>query len=134
MQFHSMVDMARSPEEIQETVPTAPEPPKGPVYPWGLCLRLGDDELEKLGIDGDLPEIGDMVHLHAMAEVTSARSEKTRDAEGNEKTCRCIELQITHLAAENEDEEDGEERLSRNEARDQSRRQSMYEDDDDAEV
>lgn len=134
MQFHSMVDMARSPEEIQETMPTMPEAPKGPVYPYGLCIRLSEDELEKLGIDGDLPAIGDMVHLHAMAEVTSARAEKTREADGGEKTCRCIELQITHLAAENEDEEDGEERLSRNEARDQGRRQSMYEDGKDAEV
>jgi hypothetical protein len=138
MEFHSMVGMARSPEEVKAeaekfSMPSAASP-KGPVYPYGLCLRLDEECLDKLGIDGDLPSIGDMVHLIAMAEVTSARQEKIRDADGNEKVCRCIELQITHLSAEDEDDEDPEERRERQEARDNGRRSSFYEDDEDGEV
>lgn len=105
--FRRMIDMARSPEEVKKDLaPLAmPSPESAPSYPYGLCISLTEDELEKLGIDGDC-EIGDMIHLFAMAEVTSCSEHKTKAADGSEKTCCRIELQITHLGLEDEDREE----------------------------
>ena len=69
-------------------------------YPYGLCISLGDAEVEKLGLEDETPEIGDMIHLFCMAKVTSISED------GNGKR---IELQITHMACEDEDEENEEE-------------------------
>lgn len=105
MAFMKMVSMARSPEEIKEQMDkmtSAPEMPDGPQYPYGLCITLCDDELEKLGIDkDDMPEIGDMIHLMAMAKVTSVS--QSANSSGDQ---RRIELQITDLSCEDEDDED----------------------------
>jgi len=107
--FTQMVDMAKSPEEVKEetstSVPAMGATPSAPVYPWGLCLRLEDDTLEKLGVDGEMPSVGDMIHLFAMAKVTSVSANEMEDGNGGKKTRRCIELQITHLATESEDDE-----------------------------
>ncbi len=97
--FHHMVDMARTPaeqvEEVQEmAMPSVPE------YPYGLCLRLTEHELEKLGLP-DTCNIGDTLHFVAMAKVTSVSK--------REDGCS-VELQITDMSAENEDEE-GQEAL-----------------------
>ena len=110
MAFSNMVDMAREPEEIKEDMPKAIEAPSAPTYPYGLCLALSEDELEKLGLDGELPKVGMMIHLSAMAKVTSVSQNEREDGEGGKKNCCRVELQITHLATENEDEEDKEER------------------------
>ncbi len=98
----AMVDMAQSKEEIKDNYPTsvAESDKSGPIYPWGLCLRLSEKELVKLNLD-EQPEIGDMIHLFAMAKVTSVSANST---EGGES--RSVELQITQMAVENEDEED----------------------------
>jgi hypothetical protein len=96
-----MVDMARSPEEAQETGPAMPSQNK---YPWGLCIRLCQDELEKLDVSHEDWEVGDMFHLHAFAKITSISSSDTEDGG---KNC-CVELQITALGAESEDEENEE--------------------------
>ncbi len=92
-----MISMARTPEDIKDIVET--QQPEMPIYPYGLCISLTHDELEKLDLDADC-EIGDMVHLMAMAKVTSVSKNETTDGE----TCR-IELQITDLSVEDEDEE-----------------------------
>ena len=121
--FQSMVDMAKSPEEIKEDMPsTVAMPgkssgPKVPVYPYGLCISLTENELEKMGMDAaDLPEVGDMIHLMAMAKVTSVSQNESVDKDGGKTQCCRIELQITHLATENENEED-----ARDEATEQRR-------------
>lgn len=109
MAYFKMVDMAKSPEEVKEqtaqSVPAMGIAPSAPVYPWGLCLRLEDDALEKLGLDGEMPTVGDMIHLCAMAKVTSVSANEMEDGNGGKKTRCCIELQITHLGVEDEDQE-----------------------------
>jgi len=121
MPFKTMVDMARTPEDIKKDMPAAvavDPKPSAPVYPYGLCICLEDDELEKLGLDGDLPSVGEMIHLAAMAKVTSASQNEREMADGTKHERRRIELTITHLATENEDEENGAEaQLAKSEAR-----------------
>lgn len=90
----AMVDMAMKPDD-QGIVPDATQP----QYPWGLCIRLTQDEMEKLNLEDDV-SVGDMLHFHALARVTSV----SQSASGDSKTS-CIELQITMMSAEDEDEE-----------------------------
>lgn len=60
-------------------------------YPYGLCLRLDDGTLEKLGIDS-LPKVGATFKVEATAKVTSVSSN-----EGTGGKNRCVELQVTKL-------------------------------------
>lgn len=76
-------------------------------YPWGLAIHLTHEDLERLGLDCDV-EPGDYLHGMFFAKVMSV-STRTHDAGAEAR----IELQITHLALENEsteaeDEEAGE--------------------------
>jgi hypothetical protein len=103
--FSTMIDMARDQEEIKEDMPKAIEAPSAPVYPYGLCISLTEEELEKLGLDGELPKVGMMIHFVAMAKVTSVSQNERVEADGTKENCCRVELQITHLATENEDEE-----------------------------
>jgi len=72
-------------------------------YPYGLCISLTDQELSKLKLD--VPDAGDMIHLFAMAKVTSVSQRD--EADGTK--CSRVELQITHLGLENEDAEEMDE-------------------------
>lgn len=103
--FTKMVDMAHTPEDIKKEAEAYGVVPSGNAnkYPYGLCISLGNDELEKLNLDCDC-EAGDMIHLFAMAKVTSVSQ---RDTENGEVQKR-LELQITHLGLENEEEENEE--------------------------
>lgn len=111
--FTKMVDMARTPAEVKDEIaetcaPCAPSDAKrtAPVYPYGLCVSLDEEVLGKLGIK-ELPDVGETVHFAALARVTSA-SESEHETEGGEKQKRCrVELQITNLALESEDDESG---------------------------
>ena len=107
--FSSMVDMAKDTEEVRDEVA-----PSVSVYPYGLCLAFDDDIMEKLGIT-EMPDVGDMIHIAAMAKVTSVSDRENECTDGTTKRCRRVELQITHLATENEDDEndEGEARRSR---------------------
>jgi hypothetical protein len=97
----SMVDMARTPEETKDLGYPTPMQSK---YPYGLCLSLCEDELEKLGFEQGELQVSDMVHLHCMATVTSVSSS---DNVNSGPSCR-VELQVTHISAEDEAEEDKE--------------------------
>lgn len=95
----AMIDMSATPKEIQEI--TNPSPPR---YPWGLSISLCQDELDKLGLLDEELCVGDMLHLHCLAKVTSVSSNETEDG----SHCR-VELQITHMTGtEDEDEENKE--------------------------
>lgn len=74
-----------------------------PRFPYGLAICLTQDEFDKLGLDPVEAVIGGMVHLHAMARITSVRM--SQDEGGD--SCR-VELQIENLAVESEDEENAE--------------------------
>jgi hypothetical protein len=100
MEHLKMVDMARSPAEKAEAMNPSIDPP---TYPYGLCLRLTKEELEKLEVDHTDWQVGDIFHLHALGKVTSISSRETNDG----GDC-CVEIQLTHLAGESESEENEE--------------------------
>jgi hypothetical protein len=62
-----------------------------PEYPWGLCVRLDDELLKKLGIT-DLPAVGAELMLEAKVKVVSTAS---NEYEGGAR--RNVELQITDM-------------------------------------
>ena len=68
------------------------------AYPFGLCIHLNADDLERLGLEADC-EVGDFLHGMFFAKVTSL----THHGGGSR-----VELQITHLALEDESTETGE--------------------------
>lgn len=108
MGFTKMIDMAKSPSDVKKELksyPSVAAPDMSvPSYPYGLCLSLGEDELDKLEIEGDC-SVGDIIHLCALARVTSCSESETEGPGGEKKRSRRIELQVTHLATENEDAE-----------------------------
>ena len=115
--MRTFVDMAKSPEEVKEqTAIASPIEPKVPVYPYGLCISLSQDELDKLDLDPDC-EVGDIVHLMAMAKVTSRSENEMETSDGKKEKCCRIELQITHLSVEDENDEDPEEASERRRGR-----------------
>lgn len=99
MKVMPMVDMRLTPKEAVELYcPTSADLPE---YPYGLSIRLCSDELEKLGIDFDELCVDDMVHMHCLAVVISKCKSERQSGDDNKE----ISLQITHIAAEDEDEE-----------------------------
>jgi hypothetical protein len=64
-------------------------------YPWGLCLRLEDKELSKLGIT-TLPEVGTEMAFEIMCKVTSVSQEASETRQAH----RCVALQITAMAVD----------------------------------
>jgi hypothetical protein len=108
--FSAMTDMARDQEDVKEDL--QPMTSKAATYPYELCISFNDEIMQKLGI-GEMPTVGDMIHLAAMAKVTSVSEREIEKADGTKEPCRRVELQITHLATENEDDEADEARRSR---------------------
>lgn len=94
------VDMAKDAKEMKEDMSPAEMPQ--PVYPYGLCLCLSQDELDKLDLENDC-EPGDMLHMHCLAKVTSVSKNDTTDGPKTR-----VELQITAIACESEDDENEE--------------------------
>jgi len=109
MKLNPMVDMALDDEEVSEVAMPIPDDP--PKYPPGLRICLTQDELQKLQLDPTeaMQGIGGLVHLHALARITSASIDQRNDIDkdGDETRVR-IELQIENLAIESEDEENAE--------------------------
>ncbi len=65
--------------------------PDMPDYPYGLCICLNDDDLEKLDLADDM-EAGDTITFMATAKVTSVSAREI----GGEVEKR-VELQITNM-------------------------------------
>lgn len=93
-----MTSMARTVDEIKDAA--SPSLNNTPKYSYGLTLCLDQESLDKLDLDHDDVEVGDMLHLFAMAEVTSVSK---HDSGGGEQ-CR-VELQLTHIGLQDEDSE-----------------------------
>lgn len=81
---------------------SSPLPMARPDFPCGLRICLTEKELDKLGVQPTAEAVGNLVHLFAMARVTSL-SHHTNDA--GDDCCR-VELQIEDLSLEDESEED----------------------------
>jgi hypothetical protein len=90
----TLINMQMSAEEAQEE--TQPKPADAPKYPWGLCIDLDDETIEKLGLS-KLPDAGTEVHLVAKAVVSSTSQ---YDTQGGETESR-MSLQITDMAIAN---------------------------------
>jgi hypothetical protein len=102
----AMVDMAYTEQEKQEAADSgcALSPEFQPKYPYGLCISMDEQSMDKIGLDLDGVNIGDMLHLHCLARLTSmSMNESDSGRKGR------IELQITHISAEDEDDENEEE-------------------------
>lgn len=95
-----MQDMKLSKAEKKESSPVSCSEYKGPDYPYGLCLRLDNATLEKLGIDS-LPKVGATMQIMAMGVVTSVSSHESENQDS-----RNVEIQIHELGVEDEDESD----------------------------
>jgi hypothetical protein len=125
-----MIDMAKSPAEISKEIapqPCDPCPPSSvPEYPWGLSISLEDDTLKKLGLDGDLPQAGDILEFFATAKVTCASTREEIDtATGAKRLCCRIELQIVAMLP-HEEESAAEDRVETEQARSAGRRNRFY--------
>ena len=99
-----MMDMKQAPADTTDY----PAPTED-AYPSGLCLYLNSETCEKLDLDEDC-ETGDIIVIRAIAKVTSKSDREIRGPDGNMKNDCRIELQMTHMAVVDEDDEEpGEE-------------------------
>lgn len=97
--FQKMIDMAKTPMEQEEASSPSSSSYNQNIYPYSLMISLTNDELEKLGLDCDDPEceVGNYVHLHALAEVVGKNKNDTGEGPRHN-----LNLQITHLEIEDE--------------------------------
>lgn len=79
------------------------EMPDKPKYPCGLRICLTEKEMAKLNLDPSEAFVGGIIHIFALARITSVSQNET---EGGE--CSRIEAQIESMAIESEDEENEE--------------------------
>lgn len=96
------VDLKKSPAEMAEDkVESCVVGYSQSLYPYGLCIYLENDTLEKLDLSSDV-DAGDMVYLQAVGKVTSVNKRDTEKGPDNR-----VEIQLTHIALseEHEDEE-----------------------------
>mgnify|MGYP001601861367 CR=1 FL=1 len=89
--INSMVSMKRDKTE-NKPFPSTAEPYEED-YPYGLRLRLENDDLEKLGLT-ELPDVGSNMHVMADATVHSVSSNQSN---GDPASKKCVELQITGM-------------------------------------
>ncbi|MDA8122309.1 MAG: hypothetical protein M0Z38_07070 [Deltaproteobacteria bacterium] len=87
-----MVNMKQGKKKAETMA--APVDMDAPEYPFGLCLNLGKDEIEKLGLG--TPKAGSKFMLHAMVEVKSVTVSDHSDGEGYKD----MSLQVTDMALE----------------------------------
>lgn len=95
------VDMALKPSEQKDSCSPCVDFPSS-MYPYGLCISFGNEQLEKLKLDATC-EVGDLLHMFCLAKVTSVSKNDTTEGTQNR-----IELQITAIAMESEDAENAE--------------------------
>lgn len=101
MAFSKPVDMGKSRKEL-EPAPTKMLEESGPQYSYGHRITLDQDDLAKLDKDADL-NVGDEVTLLVTAKVLSINHRADHDSEHHS-----LELQITHICTEEEDEDEGD--------------------------
>ena len=69
-----------------------------PCYPYGLCITLEKEVLEKLGLEVSEFKVGDLLPMDMIGKVTGI----TQDEHGYD----CLTLQITDLGVETDEDED----------------------------
>ncbi len=86
----TLIDMQMGAEETAEQI--SPTPADAPKYPWGLCITLNDDSLEKLGVK-TLPAVDTEVTIVAKAVVSATRENQTQGGDSEAS----MDLQITDM-------------------------------------
>ena len=89
-----LASMKQDAKEAAEYSIGAATPGEEPLYPYGLCIRLNDESMAKLGMS--LPAVGTQFMMTAMVTCTSARADAVQDGDTEIAT----ELQITDMAVE----------------------------------
>lgn len=113
--MHPMVSLELDDDEQYDAVPIMGAKPR---FPYGTRISLTEKELEKMKLDHADAVVGGMIHLHAMARITSVSENDTDQG----KCCR-IELQIEDMCVESEDEENEIEEAAEDRS---ARRRRMY--------
>ena len=94
----SMKKDKKSSEDMPSTVPASPGDEES--YPYGLQLRLENEELDKLGFN-ELPEIGKTCKIEAEGVVESVSSNQSKGDDGLRKS---VTIQITKMASSKADD------------------------------
>lgn len=106
--------------------PTAGEKPMVPQYPYGLRITLNQADLNKLECDPSCLQAGGVIHGHFLAKITDVSlNDRVNAATGEKSEDHRVELQITHLCVESEDEENEEADGAMHSARPKERK-SLY--------
>lgn len=85
-----LVDMKLKPGEREEMYGLPKTEREG--YPYGLCIRLENQALDKLGMKS-LPKPGEKFFIEAQAMVESVHVSESKENEGD----RCVSLQIVAM-------------------------------------
>jgi hypothetical protein len=95
---HKMVSMKRTADDKRGDEMAGPSiEATAPDYPYGLCLRMDKDELDKLGIK-DLPKVGTKMMMMAKVKVTRVSQSAAEGADDETN----VEYQITDIGLEAE--------------------------------
>lgn len=104
MKVYPMVSMELDDEDVMDMACPIPIDMKDRQrFPYGLRISLTASELRKMRLDPADAFVGGLIHMHALARITSVSMNQT---EGGDD-CR-VELQIEDMCIESEDEEDAE--------------------------
>lgn len=96
-----MISMKRTAADKRgDKMINSPVEATAPDYPYGLCIHLDKDELDKLGIK-DLPNIGSTLNLEVIVKVTRISQSAADDAD--EQTS--IDMQITDIGIDSDSDE-----------------------------
>lgn len=93
-----LVSLKLDPKDAAEEVSCDPKPSDAPMYPYGTCLYLDEDEQKKLGIK-DMPDVGTEFPIEAVVVVVGTSERQTQG--GTRKT---LDLQIVKLGIGIEEE------------------------------
>lgn len=89
-----LVSMKRTPEDRRKDAgEAAPIEALAPDYPYGLCIHMDGDELDKVGMK-ELPAVGTEIPITVRVKVTRVSQSAVEGADEE----RSIDLQITDMA------------------------------------
>ena len=100
------IDLALTPEEIEEQQTLNTPLAEAPKYPYGLSISLDEKTLEKLNVDHGSWEVGDMFPVDVILKITGKNVNESQDS-----SRVCINMQIVAMKAEEvpEEKEEAEE-------------------------
>lgn len=95
-----MVSMKRTAADKRaDKMEQAPIEAIAPDYPYGLCIHLDKDELDKLGMGKSLPKVGAEYTWTVKATVTAARQSVSTSTRGDDEYTS-VDFQITDIGTE----------------------------------